>query len=225
MVIIRAIAEWRAKRPKWRTDEELWSQFYKWLRQGNYKLEDLPVPNTSIAIRATETWTNRVVTIAKMSADPWVRIFAVVPLQEPIKSIVMSMSEDERADLLENIALELAKYTVGYDASKFTEQGFTIIQEIIPDAATMTKEQLLEKCNLASRGMLVVQILLSQYTRAAQRRHGDVDRVPPVRGAHAYNASCSPRKHWADRRSGGQCGHATSRPSPVPVPTVSRPDG
>ena len=171
LTIASKVTEWRSKRPRWRTDEELGNQLHAWLRTAHYQLQDIPEPGASFAFIATEPTVGRPVTISKYPNNPNIQMRMQIILRPETRRIVATMNEGQFAALREDVALELARMGHGHDLRDIINQGIVIFY-VFPVDDAMTQWQFGQGMKHSERGNVIADAVLSRHVRQARERMG-----------------------------------------------------
>ena len=165
---------------RWRSDVELGNEIHGWLRLAQYRLQELTMqdirvpPDTNLAFGfvSTEPLSHRPVAILKIVGAPGILLQArVVPSDiQNHRQIIENMTDSQRADMFEDIGLEVARFgvglAVGFATASLLAEGIVISHGVIP-SDSMSQHQFMTHVGLVSRATLVVQLVISRHVRRA----------------------------------------------------------
>lgn len=174
-LLVIAVGQWEAIRSslfgskRWRTDKELGDELNTWLRQAGFALQDAPPGSKSekATFQFSATMFERATAVAKMRGDPVVVLTCRIKPSPEHAVVIADMSPVQLEEMREDIAIELLRLALTFDATDPTGRGVTVIDRLfITDA--LTQWEFVERVTSMSRAVLLAQVLIGRHVRQAQ---------------------------------------------------------
>jgi len=155
---------------RWRSEKDLEDELSTWLRDSGFSVQQQPtIPGLSFALTAASM--ERPVTILRLVNSPGIRLQSVVKPSPPHDAVIGAMDDAQSSSLKEDLAIELARFGLGFSLEDILGQGILFDYPIIV-SDTLTQYQFIDRVNFVGRAILLVQVIVNKHVREAQQRQG-----------------------------------------------------